>query len=388
MTRGPTRLFVAGELRGLPEHPSLAVHAPALTPVAWADRLNDLRAFRGVLGEKKDVLILQGSVSTLLVATAPVGGAAGGPRGLATATLPIAVRRNIRNEFLADFDLIAGSRPEWRSGTWTRGTSPRDRRRSRPFQPAHARSRPRCARRTAACWPRSAWSGPRRRTGRSASPRATGSASRSGLRGRPGLGPGPVRTARGRRLRLVAAATMARVLLVLGPPLPDPRATVLSPDAFASTLMGPLLTSPLDLFLTASWLVVLAAVLFELVMSAPPARPSMVRALCVSLLALPVLGAVFYWIADTVANTPLDIEAIPLLPKSPAQLLIHLSLLLVLAAGLLLLMVLFAQDGPVVSRRAAAQRAASGTRTCPGRPGLRVHDRLARTSRLGVPTRC
>jgi signal transduction histidine kinase len=357
-----TRLFRSLEgLRGtLPEHPSLAVHAPALTPVAWADRLNDLRAFRGVLGEKKDVLILQGSVSTLLVATAPVGGAAGAPRGLATATLPIAVRRSIRNEFLADFDLIAGSRP----GVEIRYVDVRDEAEGPPpFTPLPPGAR---AEQAALRAPdgsvlaavRAVWPPPENRSQRIAARYRFG-VSALACAAVLAWALAPSRTGRARRLRLVAAATLARVLLlVLGPPLPDPRATVVSPDAFASTLMGPLLTSPLDLFLTAAWLVVLAAVLFETVMSAPPARPSMVRALCVSLLALPLLGAVFYWIADTVANTPLDIEAIPLLARSPAQLLIHVSLLLVLAAGLLLLTVLFAQDGPIASRRAAAPRAA------------------------------
>ena len=117
---------------------------------------------------------------------------------------------------------------------------------------------------------------------------------------------------------------------------------LLTPSAFAATLLGPLLTSPLDLFLTACWLLFSSVVLFEACMSAPPPRPSLFRLAAVSLLAVLLLGGTFYWIADVVANTHLDIEAIPLLPRSGAQLLIHLSLLFALGTGMPLLTILLA----------------------------------------------
>jgi signal transduction histidine kinase len=338
---------------GLPEHPSLAVHAPSLQPLAWADRLNDLRAFRGVVGERKDILILQGSVSTFLVATAPVRGPGGAPAGVATATLTIAVRRNIRNDFLSDFDVIAGTRP----GVEIRYVDARDEPEGAPpFSPLPTGER---AEQTTLRAPdgsvlaalRVAWPPPENRPERIAS-RYRWGVTALAFGAVLAWSLAPSRTARGRRLRLAASATLARgLLLALGPALPDPRSPVLSPDTFASPLMGPLLRSPLDLFLTASWLLVLAVVLFEALMSAPAPRPSVVRAAAVSLLAVLLLGGVFYWIADTVANTPLDIEAVPLLPRSPPQMLIHLSLLFALGTGMLLLTILLGQAGDISSRR-------------------------------------
>ena len=355
------RLFGAlDSLRAdLPEHPSLAVHSTPLVTVAWADRINDLRAFQGVLGERKDVLILQGSVSTFLVATAPVRGAGGGFQGLATATIPVAVRRNIRNEFLSDFDLIAGSGPS----VEIRYVDARDELEGpSPFPPLPAgvgaeQGMLRAPDGGLLASVRVTWPPPDARPDRIASRYRRGVSALACL-ALLVIALGPSRTARGRRLRLAAAATAARAaLLVLGSPLPDPRSAVLSPDTFASTLMGPLLRSPLDLFFTAVWLLVLAGVLAEAVLSLPPPRPSLLRATLVCLLGLPLLGLVFYWIADTVANTPLDIEAIPLLPRSPAQLLIHLALLCALGTGLLLLTVLLAQGGTISTRRDLARHA-------------------------------
>ena len=253
----------------LPDHPSLAVHASALAPLAWADRVQDLRAFQGVLSERKDVLILQGSVTTYLVATVPVR-AAGGVQGLATATLLIAARRNIRNEFLADFDLVAGPRP----GVEIRYVDARDEAQGPPaFDPlppgAGAEEgllRARDGSVLAAV--RVGWRPPESRPERVAG-RYRWGVTVLACAAVLAWALLPSRTARARRLRLVAGATLTRgLLLVVGPLLPDPRSTLLSPDAFASVLMGPLLKSPLDLFLTASWLLVLALVLFETVMAA------------------------------------------------------------------------------------------------------------------------
>src|SRR5262249_59054116 len=57
-------------------------------------------------GVHRDVFILGGSVTTTLVATAPVHGASGAVLGVVTAELPVDVRRHIRNDFLADFDRL------------------------------------------------------------------------------------------------------------------------------------------------------------------------------------------------------------------------------------------------------------------------------------------
>src|SRR5688500_18343062 len=348
------RLFPALEsLRArLPEQPSLAVHATPLSTVAWADRITDLRAFQGVLGERRDVLVLQGSVSTFLVATAPVRGPGGALHGLATATIPVAVRRNIRNEFLSDFDLIAGSGP----GVEIRYVDARDELEGPPPFPPLAPGAPGAAEGllrapdgSVLATVRVRWPPPNARPDRIASRYRRGVSALACL-ALLAWACGPSTLPRGRRLRLVAGATAIRaVLLLLGPPLPDARSAVVSPDAFASVLMGPLLRSPLDLFLTALWLLVLASVLLEVILAAPPPRASIGRVAAVSLLALPLLGAVFYWISDTVANTPLDIEAIPLLPRSPSQLLIHVALLLALGTGLILLTSLMAYGGPITS---------------------------------------
>jgi signal transduction histidine kinase len=349
------RLFRAleGLRAGLPDHPSLAVHSPSLAPVAWADRVQDLRAFQGVLGDRKDVLILQGSVSTYLVATVPVRAADGVVSGLATATLPIAARRNIRNEFLADFDLVAGTRP----GVEIRYVDARDEAQGPPvLDPLAAGTRGEEALLRAPdggvlAAVRVAWPPPENRPGRLAARYRWGvTALTCGAVVAWALLPS--RTAQARRLRLVAAATGVRAVpLVLGSPLPDPRSPLLSPDAFASLLLGPLLKSPVDLFLTAAWLLALAVVLFEWWTSAPAPRPSLLRTAAVSLLAVLLLGGTFYWIADTVASTPLDIEAVPLLPRSVVHLLIHVSLLFALGTGVLLLTILLGQAGTLSSRR-------------------------------------
>jgi signal transduction histidine kinase len=59
--------------------------------------------------EGPQVFVSDGEVSTTLVAIAPVRGADGRIIGLTSAELPMAVRRHIRNEFLSDFDLLAGT---------------------------------------------------------------------------------------------------------------------------------------------------------------------------------------------------------------------------------------------------------------------------------------
>jgi signal transduction histidine kinase len=60
------------------------------------------------LPDHTEVFVSDGAVSTTLVARSPVRGPGGGVIGLTSAELPLAVRRHIRNEFLSDFDLLAG----------------------------------------------------------------------------------------------------------------------------------------------------------------------------------------------------------------------------------------------------------------------------------------
>src|SRR6185503_19703828 len=92
------------------QRPALALHTQQpLVTVAWAGRIGDPAVFDNLVGGAPDVFVLEGSVSTTLVAVVPLGGADGVPRGFASASLPVQVRRNIGNQFLRDFDLLAAS---------------------------------------------------------------------------------------------------------------------------------------------------------------------------------------------------------------------------------------------------------------------------------------
>ena len=92
--------------------PSVAVHTyPGLGVVAWSGRLGEPTLPAEVLTRDDDVFVLESTVTTTLVATVAVRGPDGSVRGLVTASLPIAVRRGIDNEYLRDFDLLTGEDP-------------------------------------------------------------------------------------------------------------------------------------------------------------------------------------------------------------------------------------------------------------------------------------
>jgi hypothetical protein len=96
----------------LPEGTSLAVLTPELRLVAWTGRAADLSPLRArPLPDAADLLVLEGSVTTQAVALEPVQDAAGRRIGFASAELALAVRRNIRNDYLRDYDLLAGDDP-------------------------------------------------------------------------------------------------------------------------------------------------------------------------------------------------------------------------------------------------------------------------------------
>jgi hypothetical protein len=92
--------------------PSVAVHTfPGLKVIAWSGRLGEPSLPSHVLTRDDDVFVVEGTITTTLVATATVHGPDASLRGLVTASLPLAVRRGIDNEYLHDFDLLTGEDP-------------------------------------------------------------------------------------------------------------------------------------------------------------------------------------------------------------------------------------------------------------------------------------
>jgi hypothetical protein len=325
--------------------PALALHALPFATLGWTSRTADLRGLEAVGGIRRGVFVLAGRVTTTLVATAPVPGPGGQVRGLATAEVPVKVQRNIHNEYLSDFDLLAGGDP----GIDIHYVDARDEiPRGFPAPPSGVPAR------EALLKGPSGPLGAVRVTaqGREEASRALALVYRRAISalacaailfwtvalrgGRPGLG-----------WRLLLATTALRlVLLALGPPWPSPASPLLSPDVYASTLLGPLLKSPLDLFATSLWVLVGAGLLLAWALAAAPGSPSAPRVLASALLAVPLLGAVFVWVSDTSANCSLDVETISLFPTSASHLVIQISLLLMLGTGLLLLTALFTLGGP------------------------------------------
>ena len=193
--------------------------------------------------------ILGGSVSTTLVAVAPVPGRAR-RRAFVSASLPIAVRRNIRNQFLSDFDLLAGPQP----GVELRYVDARDEQEGpRPFPPPGAGASSRTAILRAP-------DGGILAAARAYAPDPRQAAARLASGYRRGLSAWPSsRSSRGRPARPGALLAAARcwpprriraVLLVLGPPLPEPslaavcRPTPTPPRCWAAA------GQPVDLLLT------------------------------------------------------------------------------------------------------------------------------------------
>jgi signal transduction histidine kinase len=340
----PAALFAALDTlaAGHDESESLAVHSLPLSILAWTGRGAELRGLETIPGHEHGVFVLAGSVTTTLVATSPVR-EGGRIIGLASAALPVKVRRNIQNQYLSDFDRIAGPEPglevsyvDAREDTVPAPAAPTpDAIEAALFAPG---GRPIGVARA------SAVGGEREREAR-ASRYRRGTSALACLAllvwmvssPRPGI-----------RARILLGLLLARLLvLALGWPIPPPTSSLLSRDAYASTLLGPLLASPLDLLLTAAWTFVLSAVVFERVMALAPDvfRPG--RAILGGLLALPLLAGTFVWVADTCASSALDLESITLLPRSAPHAVVQVALLLVMAAGLLLITSALSLGGPL-----------------------------------------
>ncbi|HEV7499542.1 MAG TPA: HAMP domain-containing protein, partial [Vicinamibacteria bacterium] len=351
------RLFRDLEKRaiGFEPAPSLAVDALPLRPMAWAGRTADPAVLEGIVGDRGDVFVLGGTVTTTLVASVPVHRPDGTWAGVATAALPIAVRRNVRNEYLHDYDLLAGSAGgvEFRYVD-VRGESVGP----RPFEAPSA--------------------GVSFRDGILRSPdggvlaavralvppleeeqRTLEAHYRRALSLAAAIllvvwAVGDAGDGRWRAWRWAVAAVACRLLFVFVPPaFPLLSAEIVSPDTYASTLLGPLLTSPFDLLLTAVALLVVAFVALAGVRRLSPGPPSIVRLLGASVLAVPILVGTFGLIADTVVNCSLDLIVLPLWPRSAAHLAVDVALLCVMGAGALGVATVVTLGGAPPARRGA-----------------------------------
>jgi len=327
------------------DSPALAVHALPFATVAWAGRGADLVGLTAA-GLQRGVGVLAGTVSTTLVAVAEVQGPEGTPLGLATAQIAVRVERNIRNEYLEDFDRLAGD---------DRLVEVRYRDALDPAPPPSTDAPPGLPALDATLatpdgrilasvqllsLPREKAAHTLALVYRRAVSALGGAAVLFWM-----LGPATRRF--GGRLRLALGATALRFLGLFGAVKLSPASSpLLSPDTYASTFLGPLSRSPLDLLLTAVWAFVVAALLLERVLLLDLRPRSPARALAAAALALPLLGGAFAWIADTSANCPLDLETITVLPRSAAHLVLQIALLAILGTGLLLLIALLALGGP------------------------------------------
>ncbi|HEU0105993.1 MAG TPA: hypothetical protein VFT38_07460, partial [Vicinamibacteria bacterium] len=277
------RLFgeLEGRARDRDPAPSLAVDAIPLRPLAWAGRTSDPAVLEGLVNNRADVFVLGGTVTTTLWASAPIHAADGAWSGLATVALPIEMRRNVRNQYLHDYDLLAG--PE--GGVEFRYVDAHGEREGpRPFPPPPA--------------------GVIFRDGILRSPdggvlaavraivppldeaqRTLEAHYRRGLSLVAAVllvawAIGDGRERGWRAWRWAAAAVACRLLFVYVPPaFPLLSSELVSPDTYASTLLGPLLTSPIDLLLTAIALLALAAAAFDGLRRLPAGAPSLIRAL-------------------------------------------------------------------------------------------------------------
>jgi signal transduction histidine kinase len=331
---------------GHDESESLAVHALPLSILAWTGRGAELRGLETISGHENGVFVLSGSVTTTLVATSPVR-EGGRIIGLASAAVPVKVRRNIKNQYLSDFDRIAGPEP----GLEVSYVDARDDTLPAPAPPtseaieaalvAHGGRVLGVARAFAV-------GGEGERDARDGLYRPTTSAlvclalfAWMASSHRPGI-----------RLRILLGVLLLRLIVwVLGWPIPPPSSSLLSPDAYTSMRLGPLLASPLDLLLTAAWVFVVSAFVCERVLDLAPDTFRPGRAVLGGLLALPLLAGTFAWVADTCASSPLDLETITLLPRSAPHAVVQVALLLVMAGGLVLIAAALSLGGPLPARR-------------------------------------
>ncbi len=332
---------------------ALAVHAPDWTPLAWSGRIVELVPFQALIPPRADVFALEGSLQTALIAAAPLAGPGRRPLGYATAEITVATRRNVSNEYLRDFDLLAADA----SNVELRYVDLRD---ASPAEHAFPPLPEGFAFRTDVV-------------------KSRGGSPIAAIRVTPPRPERQTAAARARERRLLSALAIALlaawlvarplrparlawfavssrlVLLGLGLPYPAASSPLLSPDVYSAAPAArpelswlPLLAkSPLDLLLTACALLLLLALLLRSALQrAQPSAPAW-RALLVDVLALPLLGLAFLVLFDTLSQCTLDLEDVAIVPKSAALFVMQAALLAILAAGAASLASLLTLAGPL-----------------------------------------
>ncbi len=337
----PPRLFRAlDSLRASdPSGPAVAVHSLPLSLLAWSGGPPDSAALEGVV-PRQPVFVLEGSVTTTLVAAVPVRAPGGKLLGVATASLPLAVKRNIRNALLQDFDLLAGN---------DRGTEVRYidvRAALEPAEPFPPLDPALVALELPLRAPNGLPIAQVRVTSWGAAP------SREET-----LAPYRVLMAgvssaivlawafrAGLLARVLSVLALRAALLLLGPPFP---ASLRVPEAYAHPAWGPLLRSPADLLASALCLTLVVTWGVSYVLSFVRRTPSLaIFPVLAGWLSVGLWALVFRAAQDAVGRSALDVETIRLVPQSPAHLAIHLALLLVAAVAALLTLLLHALPGP------------------------------------------
>ncbi|HET7294329.1 MAG TPA: hypothetical protein VFM88_18035, partial [Vicinamibacteria bacterium] len=242
--RSLARLFTRLELERArrPDAPALAIHDAGLATVAWAGPVEARRPLSGAALSGDGVFLAAGRVSSTLVAAAEIR-EGDNLRGIVTAEIPLSTRRGIRNEFLGDFDRVAGAD----EGLEVRYVDVLE-----SDHPVAAEPRSRLllspAGRTLA-------------VARVIDDGAAGAVRRVAISWRrilSGLAAAAILVwvaGQPRPRRIAAGATLLRLsLLLLGPPFPGPDSVLAGADLFSSPALGPLGRSPVDLLLTTLWL--------------------------------------------------------------------------------------------------------------------------------------
>ncbi len=337
------RLFRALEaLRGdEPDAPALAIHALPLALLAWSGGAPDSAALEGIVPEHQ-VFVLEGSVTTTLVAAVPFPGRPGAPGGVATASLTLAARRNLRNQALRDFDLLIGPEQgiEIRYVDARMASAPPE-----PFPPLDPallakegllRAPDRLP--LASVRVSSRGAGPSRQELRTVyrvliSLLGTLFAV-AWIRARSGVG-----------ARLLAILALRAALLQLGAPLPAD-SPLLAPELYSNPVLGPLLRSPADLLLTAACGLAVAYLLAARLLRDLSVRRSHPLGVLACFTSIGLSALAFLAVRDAVQRSALDLETVPLIPASATHLTVQVSLLLLAAGAGLLSALLHAIAGP------------------------------------------
>jgi len=324
-----------------PDAPALAIHALPSGLLAWSGGAPDSAALDGIVPEHS-VFVLEGSVTTTLVAAVPLPGPPGALRGVATASVTVAARRNLRNQVLPDFDLLIGPDQglEIRYLDARLASDPPE-----PFPPLDPallakESLLRAPDQLPLAFLRVSSRGgaPPQQTLRTAyriviSVLAVALAG-AWIRVRPGPG-----------TRALGILAVRAALLQLGAPLPA-NSPLLEPAFYSNPALGPLLRTPADLLLTAGCALALAYLVARRMLPRLALRPSshlLAIVACLGSVGLSVL--VLAAARDALRRSTLDLETVSLIPASRTHLTIHLALLLLAAGAGLLAALLHALAG-------------------------------------------